>query len=44
MAKLFVLATALGAANAATELTPENYDDLVLKSGKASFIKFLAPW
>ena len=31
-------------ASATTELTPDNFDDLVLKSGKAAFIKFLAPW
>jgi protein disulfide-isomerase A6 len=40
-----VLACALaGAASEAVELTPDNFDDLVLKSGKSAFIKFLAPW
>jgi len=29
---------------AAIELTPNNFDDLVLHSGKNTFIKFLAPW
>jgi len=33
-----------GAASTAVELTPDNFDDLVLKSGKSAFIKFLAPW
>jgi hypothetical protein len=33
-----------GAAASAPELTPENFDELVFKSGKAAFIKFLAPW
>jgi len=28
----------------ATELTPDNFDELVFKSGKSAFIKFLAPW
>ena len=36
----FVLAT-LGAA---LELTPDNFYREVLGSGKAAFIKFLAPW
>jgi len=31
-------------ASAALELTPENYDKEVTASGKAAFIKFLAPW
>jgi protein disulfide-isomerase A6 len=28
----------------AIELTPDNFDKEVLQSGKAAFIKFLAPW
>jgi len=32
------------AASGTVELTPANFDDLVLKSGKAAFVKFLAPW
>jgi hypothetical protein len=31
-------------ASATTELTMDNFDELVLKSGKAAFVKFLAPW
>ena len=26
------------------ELTPDNFDKEITNSGKASFIKFLAPW
>jgi len=37
------LALALGA-NAAVDLTDANFDDEVFASGKAAFIKFLAPW
>jgi len=33
-----------GAAASATELTPDNFDAEVFKSGKSAFIKFLAPW
>jgi hypothetical protein len=25
-------------------LTPDNFDDLVINSGKNAFIKFQAPW
>ena len=32
------------ASSAAVELTPENFDKEVFQSGKAAFIKFLAPW
>jgi protein disulfide-isomerase A6 len=28
----------------ALELTPDNFDKEVTQSGKAAFIKFLAPW
>ena len=34
----------VGAASGALELTPDNFDDVVFGSGKAAFIKFLAPW
>jgi len=35
----------VASANAgAIELTEANFDELVLNSGKAAFIKFLAPW
>ena len=29
---------------AALELTNDNFDEVVLNSGKAAFVKFLAPW
>jgi len=35
-----ILATAYGA----IELNEKNFDDEVFASGKAAFIKFLAPW
>ena len=41
---LTLLCAAAGASAGAIELTPDNFDELVLKSGKAAFIKFLAPW
>jgi len=44
MASMSLLLCALGAANAAIELTPENFDKEVFASGKSAFIKFLAPW
>jgi len=34
----------LFSSSAAVELTPENFDKEVFQSGKAAFIKFLAPW
>jgi len=40
--KLALLALALVAVASATELTPDNYDEMT--SGKSVFIKFLAPW
>jgi len=40
-----VVACALaGVAANAVDLTPDNYDELVTKSGKSAFIKFQAPW
>jgi len=40
-----LLVCALAApALAALELTPDNFDKEVKASGKAAFIKFLAPW
>lgn len=44
MARAVLLACALGSASAALELTPDNFDEVVFKSGKAAFVKFLAPW
>ena len=32
------------AASATIELTPDNFDKVVFGSGKAAFVKFLAPW
>jgi len=39
-----VLVALAAPALGALELTPDNFDTEVLKSGKAAFIKFLAPW
>ena len=33
-----------GAAGEAVELTDSNFDRLVFQTGKAAFVKFLAPW
>jgi protein disulfide-isomerase A6 len=41
---LALVAAFVGASSAAVELTPDNFDKEVLSSGKAAFIKFLAPW
>ena len=40
MALFLVGATAI----ATTELTNDNFDELVFASGKSAFIKFQAPW
>jgi len=37
-------AAVTAASSAAVELTPDNFDKEVFQSGKAAFIKFLAPW
>jgi len=42
VAALFALVAS--AQGTAVELTPDNYDKEVTQSGKAAFIKFLAPW
>jgi hypothetical protein len=43
--KLFaLLALIAGAAAGAVDLTEANFDAEVNDSGKAAFIKFLAPW
>ena len=45
MARLTLFAAlAATVSGSAVELTPDNFDKEVLKSGKAAFIKFLAPW
>ncbi len=41
---LALLCAVSGVSSAAIELTPDNFDDVVFKSGKSAFIKFLAPW
>jgi protein disulfide-isomerase A6 len=43
--RVALLSAALSGASAgAVELTASNYKDLVEGSGKAAFVKFLAPW
>jgi hypothetical protein len=42
--RVVALLSLVGVAAATTELTPDNFDDLVFSSGKSAFIKFLAPW
>jgi len=41
---LALLGAFVGAASSAVELTMDNFDAEVTKSGKSAFIKFLAPW
>ena len=38
------LLPALAAAENVLELTPKNFDDVVLKSGKPALVEFFAPW
>jgi hypothetical protein len=42
--RFFIGALAVGVAHATLELTPDNFDSVVFDSGKAAFVKFLAPW
>jgi hypothetical protein len=44
MLSFTVMFALVAGVQSATELTPDNFDDLVVKSGKSAFIKFLAPW
>jgi protein disulfide-isomerase A6 len=44
MMRGLLLASCVAAASAALELTPDTFDKEVFESGKAAFIKFLAPW
>jgi len=44
MARIVALLGLVGAASAAIELTPDNFDAEVFKAGKSAFVKFLAPW
>ena len=39
-----VLLASLAVASATLELTTDNFDKEVFQSGKAAFVKFLAPW
>jgi protein disulfide-isomerase A6 len=44
MMRSLLLCALAAPALGALELTPDNFDKEVLQSGKAAFIKFLAPW
>jgi len=44
MLRVALFAALAAPAAAALELTPDNFDKEVTQSGKAAFIKFLAPW
>jgi hypothetical protein len=44
MLRVAFLSTLAVSAYGALELTPDNFDKEVKDSGKAAFIKFLAPW
>jgi len=44
MRSFLVACAVMGVASEAVELTPDNFDAEVTQSGKAAFIKFLAPW
>jgi hypothetical protein len=44
MARVILLSALAATAHGALELTPDNWDKEVKDSGKAAFIKFLAPW
>ena len=44
MMRSFLLCALVAPAFGALELTDANFDDVVFKSGKAAFVKFLAPW
>jgi len=44
MARVALICAFAASAHGALELTPDNFDKEVLSSGKAAFMKFLAPW
>lgn len=39
-----LLASAVTASSSVVDLTPSNFDDVVLKSGKPALVEFFAPW
>ncbi|KAF2863244.1 thioredoxin/protein disulfide isomerase [Piedraia hortae CBS 480.64] len=41
---LFTAFAAFSAASAVKDLTPSNFDEVVLKSGKPALVEFFAPW
>jgi protein disulfide-isomerase A6 len=44
LSSLTLLLPAVSAASDVIDLTPKNFDSLVLKSGKPSLVEFFAPW
>jgi len=45
MKSIFVALALVASVSAkAVDLTPDNFDDVVVNSGKNAFVKFLAPW
>jgi hypothetical protein len=44
LGNLALIGLLAGASGSAVELTEKNWDEVVAKSGKSAFIKFLAPW
>jgi protein disulfide-isomerase A6 len=44
MLRVTFISALAASAYGALELTPDNWDKEVKESGKAAFIKFLAPW
>jgi len=44
MLRVTLFSALAAVAHGALELTPDNFDKEVKESGKAAFIKFLAPW
>tara|TARA_B110001452_G_C14821428_1_gene286795 strand:- start:245 stop:382 length:138 start_codon:yes stop_codon:yes gene_type:complete len=44
LSRMALLAAIVGVSGTAVELTADNFEKEITNSGKASFIKFLAPW
>jgi protein disulfide-isomerase A6 len=44
MLRVTLISAFAAVAYGALELTPDNFDKEVKETGKAAFIKFLAPW